>query len=121
MNKLLTGFFVLATFIVASCSKDELLHRVDKIRMLVSAETSVMYDLFDTEGIHPIECMLVMSEDNPGVWEQLAFGGIEGLIFERGHKYYLSVKRTILANPPMDGSDRIIHLLVSFWTGLLPS
>lgn len=111
VNKLVTGFLVLATFIVASCSKNEPQDRVDEIRMWVSAETGVMYDLFDAEGTYPIECMLVMFEDNPGVQEPLGLGRIEGFTYERGHEYYLSVKRTILANPPMDGSDRRYSLI----------
>ncbi len=111
VNKLVTGFLLLATLIVASCSKDEHQDRVDEIRMLVSAETGVMYDLFDAEGTYPIECMLVMFEDNPGVQETLAFGRIEGFTYERGHEYYLSVKRTIFANPPMDGPDRRYSLI----------
>ena len=59
----------------------------------------------------PVECMLVMSEDNPGVWEPLGFGKIEGFTYERGHEYYLSVRRTILANPPADASDRTYSLI----------
>ena len=55
--------------------------------------------------------MLVMSEDNPGVWEPLGFGKIEGFTYERGHEYYLSVRRTILANPPADASDRTYSLI----------
>ena len=52
-----------------------------------------------------------MSEDNPGVWTQLDFNGIKGFTYERGHEYYLSVERTILANPPMDAPNRTYTLL----------
>ncbi|MBQ8501073.1 MAG: DUF4377 domain-containing protein [Bacteroides sp.] len=75
--------------------------------MSVSSETGVMYPPFFEEGV---ECMLVMSEDNPGVWEHLGFGAIEGFTYERGHEYYLRVIRTILANPPMDASNRTYSL-----------
>lgn len=76
--------------------------------MSVSAETGT-YIPWGSDT--PVECMLVMSEDNPGVWEPLAFGRIEGFTYEGGHEYYLSVKRTILANPPADGSDRTYSLI----------
>ena len=52
-----------------------------------------------------------MSEDNPGVWEPLGFNSIKWFTYERGHEYYLSVERTILANPPMDAPDRTYSLL----------
>lgn len=109
------GVLFMAFFTVAgltACSDDdEPKDSVKEIRMQVSAETGVMYDLFDDKGEHPIECMLVMSEDNPGVWESLGFDRIEGFTYERGHEYYLSVKRTILANPPADASDRKYELI----------
>lgn len=111
MNKLAIGFLMLAIFFVAGCSNDENQDEVKEIRMSVSSETGIMYDLFDTDKSYPMECMLVMSEDNPGVWEPLGFNRIEGFTYERGHEYYLSVKRTILANPPMDGSNRRYSLI----------
>ena len=83
---------------------------VGEICVSVSAETGVMYDLFDSNREFPIECMLVMSEDNPGVWEPLRFGAINGFTYERGHEYYLRVVRTILANPPADAPDRTYSL-----------
>lgn len=46
--------------------------------------------------------MLVESEDFPGETLHLGFNEIEGFTYERGHEYYLSVKRTILANPPAE-------------------
>ena len=76
--------------------------------MQISSETGIRY-VFGSE--QPIECMLVMSEDNPGVWEPLGFNSIEGFTYVRGHEYYLSVMRTILANPPADASDRKYSLL----------
>lgn len=99
---------LLSVWSLTSCSDDEPKDTVKEIRMSISAETGVMYipgnDL-------PIECMLVMSEDNPGVWEQLDFNAIKEFTYERGHEYYLSVERTILANPPADGSNRTYSLL----------
>lgn len=96
---------------LTACSDDEPKDSVKEIRMQVSAETGVMYAGDDDKKENPIECMLVMSEDNPGLWEPLGFGKIEGFTYERGHEYYLSVRRTILANPPADASDRTYSLI----------
>lgn len=103
--------FLTVTGLTACSDDDEPKDAVKEIRMQISPETGVMYDLFDDKGEHPIECMLVMSEDNPGVWESFGFDRIEGFTYERGHEYYLSVKRTILANPPADASDRKYSLI----------
>ena len=67
---------------LTACSDDEPKDSVKEIRMQVSA-----------------------------VWEPLGFGKIEGFTYERGHEYYLSVRRTILANPPADASDRTYSLI----------
>lgn len=103
---------LLAVVGLASCGDDDgPKDSVKEIRMQVSAETGVMYDLFDDKREYPIECMLVMSEDFPGETLHLGFNEIEGFTYERGHEYYLSVKCTILANPPADASDRTYSLI----------
>ena len=102
----------LAVAALTACSDDnEPKDSVKEIRMQVLSETGIMYDLFDDKLEHPIECMLVESEDFPGETLQLPFNEIEGFTYERGHEYYLSVKRTILANPPADASDRTYSLV----------
>lgn len=111
MNKLIISFLFIAAFLVSGCSDDEPKEVVKEIAMSISSETGVMYDALDNNQEYPIECMLVMSEDNPGVWEPLGFNRIEGFTYERGHEYELRVKRTILANPPMDASDRTYSLI----------
>ena len=108
------GILLMAMFAVVgltTCSDDEPKDSVKEIRMQVSAETGVMYAWGDDKKENPIECMLVMLEDNPGVWESLGFNSIEGFTYVRGHEYYLSVRRTILANPPADASDRTYSLI----------
>lgn len=60
---------------------------------------------------NPIECMLVKTEGDSEEWQPLGFNSIEGFTYIKGHEYYLSVKRTILANPPADGSDRTYSLI----------
>lgn len=105
MNKLFVSFLLIACVFMTSChNDDEPKDAVKEIRMEVSSETGVMYDLFDDKQEHPIECMLVKLPDNPDVWQPMAFGSIEGFTYERGHEYYLSVRQTTLTNPPTDAS-----------------
>ena len=105
-------FMMLAALSLASCSSDDDNKDITKeIAMSVSAEPGVMYDLFDSMGEHPIECMRVMTEDEPGQWQDLYFSDIKGFTYERGHEYELRVKRTILANPPQDASNRTYELV----------
>ena len=107
------AFAMLAAMLsLASCSSDDDDKDITKeIIMNVSAEPGVMYDLFDSMGEHPIECMQVMTEDEPGRWQNLYFSEIKGFTYERGHEYVLRVKRTILANPPQDASNRTYELV----------
>ena len=106
MNKLITSFLFITVFLLSACSDDEPQDSVKEIRMLVSAETGVMY-----AKENPIECMLVKTEGDSEEWQPLGFNSIEGFTYIKGHEYYLSVKRTILANPPADGSDRTYSLI----------
>ena len=109
------NIFVMCTALLslASCSSDDDNAKdiVNEINMSVSAEPGVMYDLFDSMGEHPIECMQVMTEDEPGQWQNLYFSAVKGFTYERGHEYVLRVKRTILANPPQDASNRTYELV----------
>ena len=108
MNKFFIPLLLICTCLVSGCIDDDNPKDVtEEICISVSSETGVMYPPFYEEGV---ECMLVMSEDNPGVWEHLGFDEIEGFTYERGHEYYLRVIRAILANPPMDASNRIYSL-----------
>jgi len=102
-----------AAFSLASCSLDDDNDKdiTNEINMSVSAEPGVMYNLFDSMGEHPIECMRVMTEDEPGRWQNLYFSAVKGFTYERGHEYELRVKRTILANPPQDASNRRYELV----------
>ena len=113
-SRLIGALTMLAAFSLASCSLDDDDNDKDIVKemnMSVSAEPGVMYDLFDSWGEHPIECMRVMTEDEPGRWQNLYFSEIKGFTYERGHEYELRVKRTILANPPQDASNRTYELV----------
>ena len=109
------AFAMLAASSLASCSLDDENYSnkdiTNEINMIVSAEPGVMYDLFDSMREHPIECMHVMTDDEPGRWQNLHFSDIKGFTYERGHEYELRVKRTILANPPQDASNRTYELV----------
>ena len=105
MKKLIIPFMLLSFLITTACIKDnEPKDRVREIKMEVSSETGITYHWGDDQGEHPIECMLVKLPDNPGAWQPMMFGEIDGFVYERGHEYYLSVKQTTLANPPADAS-----------------
>ena len=117
MNKCLLPFILLAGMLMAGCSlddDDEPKDVVREIMMSVSHETGITYDLFDTNAERPIECMLVKEEGGDGLWHTLVFGAIEGFTYVKGHAYELKVRKTILANPPADGSNcryKLIEIL----------
>ena len=112
MNKFTTFLLMFICLFWTACKDDDKpTDIVKEIAMSVSSETGIMYALFDTDKEHPIECMLVKTEDNSKEWQPLAFDAIEGFTYERGHEYELRVKRTILANPPMDAPDRTYSLV----------
>lgn len=112
MNKLISPFlFITCLFMTACINDDEPKDTVKEIRMSVSSETGITYPLFDDKKEHPIECMLVMLPNSSGTWQPMMFGEIEGFTYERGHEYYLSVKKTTLANPPADASNCTYSLI----------
>lgn len=108
MSKYLSPLMLLAGMLMVSCSLDndgEPKDVVKEIMMSVSHETGITYNLFDTNAEYPIECMLVKEVGGDGRWQPLTFGAIEGFTYEKGHSYELRVRKTILANPPADGSN----------------
>lgn len=110
LRMLLMSFFAVAG--LTACSDDDApKDSVKEIRMLVSAETGVTYAWGDDMKENPIECLLVKTEGDSEEWKNLGLEQIKGFSYERGHEYYLSVKRTILANPPADASDRTYELI----------
>ena len=116
MKTYLVPLVLAIAVVVASCSVDdgEQGDVVKVISMSVSEKTGITYDLFDTNAEFPIECMLVKEEGGEGQWKSLVFGAIEGFTYEKGHAYELKVRKTILANPPADGSNcryKLIEIL----------
>ena len=90
---------------MVSCNDDdELKDKVIEVTMSVSENTDIMYSLFDDNKENPVECMLVMEDGVDQTWRKMSFSGIEWFTYEKGHRYKLRAKKTILANPPADGS-----------------
>lgn len=101
-----TLFVVIISAIgMVSCNDDdEPKDKVIEVTMSVSENTDIMYSLFDDNKENPIECMLVMEDGVDQTWRKMSFSGIEWFTYEKGHRYKLRAKKTILANPPADGS-----------------
>ena len=120
MNKLLFPFLFIACLFMASClNDDEPKDKVEEIRLVVSSETGITYHWGDDMKEYPIECMLVKLPNDPDRWQPMMFGKIEGFTYERGHEYYLSVRRTTLANPPADASCYTYTLIKILSEGLV--
>ena len=89
---------------LSSCDDDTVLRDVVKeVTVLVSENTGVKYPLFEENNGTPIECMLIMEEGVDETWRNESFSKIAGFTYEKGHRYKLRVRKTILANPPADG------------------
>ena len=101
-----TLFVVIISAIgMVSCNDDdELKDKVIEVTMSVSENTDIMYGPFDDNKENPVECMLVMEDGVDQTWRKMSFSYIEGFTYEKGHRYKLRAKKTILANPPADGS-----------------
>ena len=101
-----TLFVVIISAIgMVSCNDDdEPKDKVIEVTMSVSENTDIMYSLFDDNKENPVECMLVMEDGVDQTWRKMSLSGIEWFTYEKGHRYKLRAKKTILANPPADGS-----------------
>ena len=96
---------ILSAIGMVSCNDDdEPKDKVIEVTMSVSENTDIMYSLFDDNKENPVECMLVMEDGVDQTWRKMSFSGIEWFTYEKGHRYKLRAKKTILANPPADGS-----------------
>ena len=108
MTKYIQTFLLLLISIIwVGCDKDELTEKIETIKMYVSAETGT-YQPWGSDI--PVECMLV-KEEGELEYSHLAFGGISGFEYVRGHEYELEVCKTTLANSPADGSGIAYALL----------
>lgn len=100
--------FFLATIGLSACDDDDTLQdKVSTIKMLVSSAIG-SYTPWDSDI--PIDCMLV-KEENDAEYKTLEFSGIINFKYQEGHEYTLIVEKTILANPPADGSNIVYKLI----------
>jgi len=97
----------LSTINLLSCSDDETKDKVSTIKMFVSAEIGT-HQPFDIP--EPVLCMLV-KEEKETEYKTLSLQEIRGFEYERGNEYELIVRKTVLANPPMDRSNTIYELI----------
>ena len=95
MNKLITSFLFITVFLLSACSDDEPQDSVKEIRMLVSAETGVMYAWGDDKKENPIECMLVKTEGDSEEWQPLGFNSIEGFTYIQFSPIHLRMVPTV--------------------------
>ena len=103
MNKLLILFSIATCLLMSACNDDEPKDTSELINMWISAQTTLT-DISGEDGHeNPIECMQVRYSPD-GLLEPMLFGTIEGFEYEKGVEYELSVRRTMLSNPPSDGS-----------------
>lgn len=113
MNKIVKFLYALLTLVLpmtfCGCiDDDDLQDKVDDIYLEVSEITQTSANTNFATG--PFEYMLVRTSNEKG-WKYLSIGAIEGFTYEFGHRYELKVRRTTLANPPMDGGGVTYKLL----------
>lgn len=95
-------------FPLTGCLEDEVPgNKVEMIKMDVSAETKTV-SLPDSP--QPIEYFLA-KEEKESEYSTFGFLEIRGFQYEKGYEYKLLVEKTILINPPADGSAVIYRLI----------
>ena len=93
---------MLAAFSLASCSSDDNNEdKVEQVTVYVSAETGLFINVPNTT---PEEGMMILIEGKDH-YICVAFNTIVGFTYEKGNEYELLVKKTTLANPPMDSGS----------------
>ncbi len=74
----------------------------------VLSETRITFPYLGENRYFPIEQLVVI--DSKGAESSLGLNAISEFDWERGYSYELSVDKTILANPPMDDTDKRYRL-----------
>lgn len=105
----------LCDILLASCRDDDS-EDVSRVVIMQVSETTVWEPVWGSDVLS--EHMLV-KEENCAEWQKLVMGGIMGFEYEHGHGYELKVRKTILANPPQDGSN-CIYQLIEIITDIMP-
>ena len=104
---------LLATTCIASCTgsdDDSKQDKVVSVKIEIQPEACAVYGLFDDQRTSPLPGM-TMKEEGWSQWENHEQTTISGFTFEEGYCYQLLVRKTILANPPADGSAWTYQLI----------
>ena len=104
MKKLITlaAICLLGIFCLSSCQNDDDADVVTNIVVEVDSNPCVVYVEWGEPT--PMPGMSIM-EYGSDEWQQVSQSRIEGFTYEPGYIYRLTVKKTVLANPPADGSS----------------
>lgn len=109
MKKYLT-LLTFLSFVLLSCDNKGPLEDTYVNILLQVSETTVWEPIWGGSSTQTVEHMLV-KEPSETEWQKLVMGSIEGFEYEHGHAYQLEVCKTILANPPADGSKYAYRLI----------
>lgn len=109
MKKYLT-LLTFLSFVLLSCDNKEPLEDTYVNILLQVSETTVWEPIWGGSDAQTVEHMLV-KEPSETEWQKLVMGCIEGFEYKHGHAYELEVCKTILANPPADGSKYSYKLI----------
>lgn len=103
------AMLVMAMFSI-SCSDDDNKEDIVAIVTLeVSSDACDYTTYFGYDGTNPLPGMSI--RENGGKWISVSQMGIKGFTYTPGMWYMLKVKKTILANPPMDASNTVYELI----------
>lgn len=102
-SKIIFLFLSTATLLTSCLGDDEPKDRTVRETVTVLSETQVTFPFMDAERHSPIENLVIM--DRRGSKSYVGLAEIKNFDWERGYAYTLEVSKTIIANPPMDGSN----------------
>lgn len=101
---LMTGF----TLTACLNEDEEPRDRTVRETITVLSETEITFPYLGENRYFPVEHLVII--DSKGAKNSIGLNAINGFDWERGYSYRLSVDKTILANPPMDDTDRKYRL-----------
>lgn len=104
----LIAMLAIALFAIG-CSNDENEDIVTTVTLEVSDEPCDYTTYFGYDGTNPLPGMSIREEGSE--WKSYSQTGILGFTYKPGTWYLLKVKKTILANPPMDASNITYELI----------
>ncbi|MGL4493793.1 MAG: DUF4377 domain-containing protein, partial [Tannerellaceae bacterium] len=99
--------FLLSVMTIFSACQKEPIDSTKEILLLVDSKTHEFMNWGSDMPSVGIKVKELQSAD----WSVIPLNGINGFTFEQGYEYKLSVLKTKLANPPIDGSDTTYQLI----------